>query len=134
VSNDLQPLSAELIPSIDENINDDFIIESFAVERKLRNINVKKSSGPDNIPYWMLRDNSLWLAEPVCVSFIMSIREGIVPTIWKQANVVPIPKTHPPRVIQSDLRPVSLTSTLSKVLESFIGCHILKIITDKLDK
>jgi len=32
VSNDLQPLSAALIPSIDEYFNDDFIIEPFKVE------------------------------------------------------------------------------------------------------
>jgi len=23
-------------------------------------------------------------------------KEGVVPAVWKQANVVPIPKTHPP--------------------------------------
>jgi len=41
VSNDLQPLSAA------EYFNDDFIIDSFEVERKLSNINVNKSSGSD---------------------------------------------------------------------------------------
>ena len=32
------------------------------------------------------------------------------------------------------MRPISLTSTLSKVLESFVCCYILEIIRDKLDK
>jgi hypothetical protein len=50
VSNDLQPLSAELIPNIDENVNDDFIIESFAVERKPRNINVSMVLLKENLP------------------------------------------------------------------------------------
>jgi hypothetical protein len=134
VSNDLQPLSTELIPDIDDYFNDDFIIEPFEVERKLSNINVNKSSGPDNIPNWLLCDNSVWLAEPVCAIFNASLREGVVPAVWKQANVVPIPKNHPPRVIESDLRPISLTSTLSKVLESFIGFNVLEIVRDKLDK
>jgi hypothetical protein len=65
VSNDLQPLSAEWILSIAEYFNDDFIIEPFDVERKLSSINVNKSSDPDNIPNWLLHDNSVWLAEPV---------------------------------------------------------------------
>jgi len=72
VSNDLQPLSAVLIPSIAEYFNDDFIIEPFEVERKLSNSNANKSSGPDNIPNWLLRDNSVWLAKPY-VSFIMRL-------------------------------------------------------------
>jgi len=32
------------------------------------------------------------------------------------------------------LRPISLTSTLAKVLESFFGCNILKTVRDKFDK
>ena len=134
VSNDLQPLSVALIPGIAEYFNDYFTIEPFEVERKLSNINVNKSSGPDNIPNWLLRDNSVWLAEPVCAIYNVSIRQGVVPAVWKHANVVPIPKTQPPRVIESDLRPISLTSTLSKVLESFVGCNILETVRDKLDK
>ena len=51
----------------------------------------------------------------------------------KQANVTPIPKVHPPRSIQSDVRPISLTPTISKYLESFIGSYILETIKDKLD-
>jgi hypothetical protein len=35
--------------------------------------------------------------------------------------------------IQSDLRPISLTSTLGKIIESFIGSWILERIGDQLD-
>jgi len=83
VSNDLQPLSAVLIPSIAECFNVDFIIEPFEVERKLSDINVKKSSSSDNNPNWLLRDNSVWLAEPVCAIYNASLREGVVPAVWK---------------------------------------------------
>jgi len=76
VSNDLQPLSAVLIRSIAEYFYDDFIIEPFEVERELSNINVNKASGPDNISNWLLRDNSVWLAEPVCAIYNASLREG----------------------------------------------------------
>ena len=32
-----------------------------------------------------------------------------------------VPKVHPPRTIEADLRSISLTATLGKVLESFVG-------------
>jgi len=70
----------------------------------------------------------------VCAIFNASVHDGIFPTIWKKANVVPIPKTNPPRKIESDLRPISLTSTLSKVLESIVGGWILEFVWEKLDK
>ena len=66
--------------------------------------------------------------------FNASIREGIVPARWKEANVIPVPKVHPPQLIKADLRPISLTATLSKLLESFVGSWILDRIEDKLDK
>ena len=52
---------------------------------------------------------------------------------WKLANVVPIPKTIPPTRIDKDLRPISLTPTLSKALESFVGQWILDELKGKLD-
>ena len=56
-----------------------------------------------------------------------------MPSIWKQANVVPVPKSNPPTSINKDLRPISLTPTVSKILESFVGQWILDDIADKID-
>ena len=54
------------------------------------------------------------------------MREGFVPPRWKEANVVPVPNVHPHRAIEADLRPISLTATLGKVLDSFVGARILQ--------
>ena len=62
------------------------------------------------------------------------MRQGVVPGLWKCANVVPLPKVNPPVNIESDLRPISLTATLSKILESFVGKWIFAEIGDKIDK
>jgi len=102
-------------------------IDPYSAERKLADINVHKSPGPDQIPNWFLRDFSVWLAEPVSCIFNASLLS------WKQANVVPIPKVNSPTSIQSDLRPISLTPTLSKILESYVGNWILDRVTAKLD-
>ena len=48
-----------------------------------------------------------------------SLREGVVPVEWKQATVLPVPKVTPTPSMDK-LRPVSLTTTLAKVAESFI--------------
>ena len=56
-----------------------------------------------------------------------------MPAVWKQANVLPIPKVWPPQSIESDLQPISLTPTVSKILEAIVGQHILNKFKDKLD-
>jgi hypothetical protein len=60
------------------------------------------------------------LAASICAIINSSIRQGIVPSQWKIAKVVPIPKIIHPIAIESDLRPISVTSGRSKVAESFI--------------
>jgi len=56
-----------------------------------------------------------------------------MPARWKEANVIPVPKAHPPQLIESDVHPFSLTATLGKLLESFIGSWIVNRIQNKLD-
>ena len=60
-----------------------------------------------------------------------SYAEGVVPTQWKKAIVVPIPKTNPPKC--DKLRPVSLSNCFAKVAETFITDWILEDISDKID-
>ena len=52
--------------------------------------------------------------------------------LWKMANVTPLPKDSIISDFNKDLRPISLTSTLSKIAESIIErglkSHILKLI------
>ena len=56
------------------------------------------------------------LAAPVSSNCKESIWKGIIPTAWKKmADAIPIPKTRRIADIAQDLRPVSLTSLLSKV-------------------
>ena len=110
-----------------------YVIQPFEVFYKLSRIKVHKSPGPDGIPNWCLRDFAFAVSEPICHIFNASISQGVVPSLWKRANVVPIPKSHPPKSIKDDLRPISLTPTLSKVLESLVGRWILPKVTNKLD-
>ena len=104
------------------------------VFNKLERINIRKAPGPDNLPNWFLRDFGFALCDPLAWIFNSSIKEGIVPSIWKKANVVAIPKIKPPKSIEQDLRPISLTPTISRIFESIVGKWMLDAIGDKFDK
>jgi len=65
------------------------------------------------------------LANPICSIFNSNIRQGSVPAIWKCADVIPVPKVPNPRSNYSDLRPISLTPVLSKILERFVSRWLL---------
>ena len=101
---------------------------------KLERINIHKAPGPDCLPNWFLRDFAFALCDPLCCIFNSSLSEGIVSAVWKQANVVAVPKTRPPKSIETDLRPISLTPTLSKVFESLVGRWVLNAIGENFDK
>ena len=100
-----------------------YTIDTDTVIKLLDKINVNKAIGPDDIPIWILRNHAetcSHLAHPVCTIFNASIRESFIPTIWKSANVIPIPKANPHRVIHKDLRLISLTAVLSRSLERIV--------------
>ena len=133
VAADLSPLDDSIMPPPTEAVPYEFTISQADVERKLSQINVYKAPGPDGLPNWLLRDFCAHLAGPVCAIYNASVREGFVPPCWKESNVVPVPKVHPPRDIEADLRPISLTATLGKVLESFVGAWILERVGSTID-
>ena len=43
-----------------------------------------------------------------------------LPSIWKLADVTPLPKRKPIKEIKKDLRPISLTPCISKLAEDFV--------------
>ena len=55
----------------------------------LCNVKVRKATEPDNIPAWLLKNHAEVLAPPLTYIFDNSLSEGVVPTEWKTANVIP---------------------------------------------
>ena len=58
-------------------------------------VNVRKSSGPDAVPNWVLRDFAGCLAGPLSAIYNSSFREAYVPPLMKTADAVPLPKVKP---------------------------------------
>ena len=48
-----------------------------------------------------------------------SINEGAVPQAWKQAVITPVPKTTPVSSVK-DLRPISVTPVISRIVERLV--------------
>ena len=85
----------------------------------LKSLKVSKSPGPDNVHPRILKEAAEVLAYPLKLLFDSTIKAGKIPTKWKTAEVRPIFK----KGAKSDpgnYRPVSLTSVICKVFETFI--------------
>ena len=87
--------------------------------------------GPDNIPPRILKEFANELAEPVTLIFNKSLSSGLVPALWKDSSIIPIPKAKQVR-LESDTRPIALTSVLSKVLKTVVT-WIIEDVGEQID-
>ena len=97
-------------------------ITEAGVDKLIKNLDVRKSNGPDGISSYCLREFSSNVPEFLqCLTLIMqsSLDKGSVPDDWRLASVVPIFKKGR-RDLPHNYRPISLTSITSKMTE-----HIL---------
>ena len=98
------------------------------VYKKLANLNVNKSCGPDGIHPMFLKENAMSLCEPLAKLMNSSLEKGKVPEDWKCANVTALYKKGDSKS-PSNYRPVSLTCILCKVMESLVRDHIIEFMT-----
>ena len=73
------------------------------------------------------------LAPVVTDIYNSSIIQGVFPMNLKRSIVVPIPKVSLPQSVEDDLRPISLTSQISKVMEGFTLTKLFAQMESKLD-
>ena len=90
------------------------------MQRVLDVLNPRKACIPDRIPSWLLKEYCDLVAYPITEILNASHAEQRLPTIWKMADVTPLPKKKPVVDIQKELRLISLTSCISKVVEEFV--------------
>ena len=102
------------------------------VWRELSHIKVRKAPGPDGLPNRILKEFAFEISEVLCNIINASLFQGLVPSQWKCAVIVPLPKMIPTPSLDK-LRPVSLTSTLAKVTETFISKWMIQNMSQSLD-
>ena len=96
------------------------------ITKQLRSISSYKAAGPDNIPSWVLKDFADILALSVSMLIYESFKKEQLPLIWKCANIIPLPKRSTVSDINTDLRPISLTPTISKIAEEYVVVNHVK--------
>ena len=93
------------------------IFSSEVILKKLKDLNINKSPGPDSINSRILVELADSIAPSLLIIFQNSYNTGTVPSSWKEANITPIFKKGDKKD-PKNYRPVSLTSILCKVMES----------------
>ena len=96
------------------------------VYNNLLHLNKDKASGPDGLSNWVLKEYAEILVTSVQNILNASYSERKLPSVWKIADVTPLPKVKQVTDPKRELRPISLTSTLSKIAEDFIVSDYIK--------
>lgn len=109
-----QPVSSGNLANISVSIQD--------VKVKLKLLDGSKGAGPDGIPPKFLKACSTELSLPLSLIFNKSLSQGVFPSIWKTAHVIPIYKSGNKNLCEN-YRPISILNSLAKVFESTIYDH-----------
>ena len=84
----------------------------------------KTSSGPDSISTKLLKTMIPHIISPVCHLFNLSLKTGYIPLQLKTAKILPIYKCEDNDLF-TNYRPISLLSSLSKLLEKIVARQVM---------
>ena len=82
-------------------------------------IDPTKATSSDDFPTWVSKKGQEDLCIPIHDIINTMLADGVYPDLWKQAQIVPIPKTKPPDKCK-DFRPISLLYHLGKIAEQAV--------------
>ena len=84
--------------------------------KKIKPMKDNNSRGLDGIAPRLLMETVKQISIPLARVFNLSLKEGVVPFEWKEANIIPLFKNIS-RNKSENYRPVCLTSVICKLLE-----------------
>ena len=100
------------------------------VARLLRQLDTSKTTGPDGVLARVLKICAAELSSPLSSLYSACFRQGVSPSLWKTANVVPVHKKQA-RSSMRNYQPVSLLSIISKVMEKGINTTLMNHLEQK---
>ena len=108
---------------------DTIIITETEVSDQLAALNINKAYGPDDISPRFLKEGGQTIVPALTKLFQLSLDSCTFDSSWKRANVTHLHKKND-RANMSNYRPVSLLSTLGKIMEKIIFKHVYNYLVD----
>ena len=115
------PLCGHSMPEVKFRLRD--------VRATLLSLDVRKASGPDDIPALVLRQCAPELSPVLTRLYRLSYTSSTVPASWRVANVQPVPKKGD-RSDPANYRPIAVTSVLCKVMERVMNTQLTRYLED----
>lgn len=110
-------------PALDKDI------EEWEVRKAAQYLNCKSAAGPDRVSNKALRNLSDEAITALTKYYNKCWQSGKLPKQWKTARTILIPKPNKPPGIEN-LRPISLTSCVGKVLEHVLNNRWQRFLED----
>ena len=107
----------------------DVTISPIIVHRIIRKLKINSAAGPDGIPPIFFKNTDRTLNSPLTLLFRSFIDLHSLPQEWKLSTVTPIFKKGDP-ADPSNYRPIALTCTCCKILESIIANELTNFLID----
>lgn len=105
-------------PTYDLNLAP-FDISRQDVYSALKNLDVTKGAGTDNLPPLVLKECAESLQMPLEIIYNKSLRNSTFPSIWKKASITPIFKAGSSHAVEN-YRGVSILCSVAKVFEGLV--------------
>ena len=105
-------------PKTEESL-ENVVVTAEDIAKRLKNTNIDKSPGPDNVHPRVLNELSEELSEPLAILFNKTLSEGKLPKDWKTAKITAIYKKGNKK-LACNYRPVSLTCIICKKMEDIV--------------
>lgn len=110
------PRPPEFIPALDPP-------DVATIVTAISNLKLGRSSGPDLISAEMLAASADIIAPYLHKLFKGIWQSGVIPQIWKDANIIPVYKNKGCKLSCSNYRPISLLSIVGKLFASILLNH-----------
>ena len=107
----------------------DISISPDIILKILSKLKVNSAAGPDGLPPMFYRETKKALIFPLAIMFRSFIDMHNIPAEWKLSIITPIFKKGSPSD-PANYRPVALTCTCSKILESIVAADLLQFLSD----
>ena len=114
-----EPLGLPTIPQESDKTLAHITISEAEVLHQLKEININKPPGPDNIHPKFLMETSNLISKPLTHLFNLSLKSGSLPKDWKTSKVTPIFKSGS-KSCTNNYRPISVNSNVCKILEKIL--------------